>query len=367
MFTVGVGLAVGCTAMNASADGLSDFYQQLAQQRYFNHPVSPRSLGMGGVTTVTHDSSNVLSNPAGLGWMQDAEVSVAYGRDYVSGNDINNFQEIQQDLDSGYAVGAFPIAPTIDGLPEWGNVGFGWSGWRSDVDDTVNIETDGYRIHAAYAKAINPQWSFGYSATYSDNTQETDIGSIEADDGWKHTIGAQWKPDRAWTFGATFFNGQSDADYNTQTLAGQPVSFTLDQDSFGGDIGFGYEWDEQTLLVGQIDYVSYDSEGGLNGQSFNEDGESWGFRTGIEHAFTDDFRGRAGYRYQANLDYDFDAAPELNGTAKFNAVSAGIGWDIGDFLRLDYGTEYRWIADGDWSHWVSASFPFSICVEDYES
>jgi long-subunit fatty acid transport protein len=345
----------------ARADGVQDFYVQLAHQRFYANPQSARSWGMGGsINSVSHDSSNVLQNPAGLGWMEDAEVSAAYGYETITGNDRDTFADIEQEFDSGYAVGAFPIVPTLDGLPEYGTFGLGWSGFDSDVDDSLNTETDGYRLHFAYGVAVNPYWSVGYSLSYNDQTQENDVSRIEGDDGYRHTMGVQYKHSDVWTFGSSLFIAQGDPTVSVGNL-----SSDIDQDSIGFDVGAAYLYQQGTLVGMQIDYVSYDAEGDIGGVSLNEDGDAMGVRLGVEQDLNEWSKGRLGYRYQSNFEYDFDRDEAASGTAKFNAISfgAGVFWD---HLRLDYGAEYRWIADGDWSHWVTASVPFSLCVEDYE-
>src|SRR5687767_10621554 len=109
-------------ATAALADGRADYYQQLAHQRYFDSLQNARTFGMGGSSMPTsQDSSSITTNPAGLGLMQDAEVSASYGRDYISGNDITDFGDVQQDFDHGHALAAMPLAPQYDALPLYGN------------------------------------------------------------------------------------------------------------------------------------------------------------------------------------------------------------------------------------------------------
>jgi hypothetical protein len=60
---------------------------------------------------------------------------------------------------------------------------------------------------------------------------------------------------------------------------------------------------------------------------------------------------------------------QLDGSAKYNAFSAGAGVRY-DFdrdsaiqaIRLDYGVEYRMVGEDDWQHLVTVSAPFDICL-----
>jgi hypothetical protein len=75
--------------------------------------------------------------------------------------------------------------------------------------------------------------------------------------------------------------------------------------------------------------------------------------------------------YGGNLSYDYERAElnDLNGnSAKYNAWTAGAGvvFPIGkeyyvESVNLDYGVQYRAIAENDWQHVVTVSAPFSPC------
>jgi Outer membrane protein beta-barrel domain len=352
------------------ADGVMDFYQQLAKQRYFDSPQSARDVGLAGSSVSTsQDSSNVLGNPAGLGFMRQAEVSTTYGRDFVSGRDTDDYGSIEQDIDSGYVVGAFPIAPTLDGLPALGNVGFGWSGFQSSVDDVANTETEGYRLHAAYAKALSETLSLGYSFAYVTNEQDSSTHKFDNGNGYRHALGVEHLASHDLTLGSTAFVGWAqDGRHSLPSLGGKA---NIDLLSYGLDFGAAYRVLPKTTMLFRADFVRYETDAGPvnDGPALDLDeyGHQFGGRVGVEQGINDWLTVRAGYRYQANTKYQFDYAPDEAGTAKYNAVSFGAGVEIGDYARIDYGAEYRAVGADDWSHYVTVSVPFSICREDWAS
>lgn len=171
---------------HAMADGRTDHDHQFSQQRYFDLPQNAESFGMAGTTVTTlSDSSSVLGNPAGLGFMKDADVSATYAYNQLTGNDLNTYQDIEQTGHSGHAVtAALPIGPTLDGTPH-GNIGFGWSGYRGDANDAADTDTDGYRLHLSYGNDISSNLSLGYGVSYlHDNWEEQYTGDkVGMDDG----------------------------------------------------------------------------------------------------------------------------------------------------------------------------------------
>ncbi len=349
------------------ADGLADYYSQLAHQRFFNYQRSARSIGMGGSSFVTDtDSTSIFGNPAGLGFMENAEVSVNYARDYISGKDITDYDDVQFDLDSGYAVGAFPISPNLDGLPNYGNIAFGWNGARGSSDDDFDSRSRGYGIHLAYAKALSDTVSLGYGVSYMADTFKNNTGlKYKLEDGVRQNVGLMIKPNDKWRFGAMGFYGFGGPDVDTQ--AGKN---SFDVWSAGADVGAAYMVSDATTLASSVDYTYMKAKDGsftgLAARGDKEDGSALNARIGVEHKINDRISARLGYRYAANFGYDFIGLPEaVSQHAKFNGVSIGAGVNLTKSLRLDYGAEYRAVGDGDWTHAVSATVPFSICLEDY--
>lgn len=342
LFTLGLALC----AAPAFADGQEDYYHQFNQQRFFNYPQTARTLGMGGSSSVTHSGAySTMGNPAGLGMMKDAEVAMGYGYSQLTGKDSADYGDIEQESHSGYAMGAFPIMPYSDALPAWGNIGLGWSGDRSDTDDVANTDTDGARLHFAYSKAVNDNFSLGYAISVGKDKVDSDTRNYEMDNAIRHNVGAMWKASEATDFGMNVFYGDGDDDLERD--------LSVDRDSWGIEAGIAHDISDATTLAFSTDYVTYNSDPGI-------DTNGWGIKTGVEHMFNESLTGRAGYRYQANTDGGFGDSD--SDTAKYNAVSLGIGTALG-MVNLDYGAEYRATGEGDWSHLVSATVPFSICKE----
>ena len=372
-------IVVGLTATalfassQAIADGRADFYSQLMQQRYYDQPQNARTFGMGGSTVQTSsDSSSVIGNPAGLGLMNNGDFSVTYGHNQVSGREQPNYDSIEQTENSGSALLALPIGPTSDGLPNYGNLGLGWHGYDSDADDSINTQTDGYQATFAYGKSISDKWALGYGLTYFNDSLDTDVAEFSGDNGFRHTLGVQGKVTDVLTFGSTFFIGNG--DHETK-LVGSGINGDSSLKEYGIDAGFGYQMGK-TMLAFAAGYTHYDANGDLLTGPDNvvfggdEEGDTFNIRFGVEHEVAENFVLRGGYRFAGVTSYDF-SRPEIddfNGSAKYNAWSAGFGTNIniGDgyfrTLKLDYGVEYRQVGEHDWQHVVTASLPFSICA-----
>ncbi len=339
-----VGLASVTTLTPAFADGVEDYYHQQNQQRFFNYPQSARTLGAAGSSAVTSSGSfATVANPAGLGWMRDAEVSGTYGYEQLTGNSSSDYSDIESETNSGDVLAAFPIMPYSNATPAGGNIGFGWSGYNGDVNSSTD-NTDGYRLHLAYAKAISDETSLGYSISYHNDEIKDSIWDSEEDDGVKQTVGAQFKTGDTTTVGVSTF-------YGFGTAEGNDGNEDADRSSWGAELGLAEQLAETTLLTTSVDYANYNTDNG------NPDTYGWGFKVGIEEALTDWLKARAGYRYQANMDGIFDH----DANAKYNAVAFGLGVKLAESLFVDYGAEYRHVGDGDWSHLISATVPFSIC------
>jgi hypothetical protein len=326
----------------ALADGVEDFSHQFNQQRFYNYPQSARTLGMGSSSAVTSAGAySVLSNPAGMGFQKDADVTVGYAYDQLSGKDASNYSNIEQERDSGYALASLPIMPYTDAPPAWGNFGFGWSGYDGDVNDADDTTTDGYGLHFAYAKAVSDSLSLGYGISVLNDNVDSVVGKYENNDAIKHTVGAQYKMSDSTMLGLSTFYGTGEGEYD---------GAKTDLDSWGVEAGISEKMSDSLTLAFSTDYVSYEDD------VINTN--AWGFKVGAEQVLTDSLVGRLGYRYQSNVSGGFGDTD--SDTAKFNAVSFGLGAELG-LVNLDYGAEYRSIGQGDWSHLVSATVPFSLC------
>ena len=92
-----------------AGDDAEEFFIQHQQRRYFDLPMSARTLGMGGsILPTARDASSVFGNPAGLGWLDKMELSLSYSRDRISGEEFPipagtpNFRDIDEDFNEGF-------------------------------------------------------------------------------------------------------------------------------------------------------------------------------------------------------------------------------------------------------------------------
>lgn len=362
-------IAACCAPQIARADAQEDFYFQFAKQRYFERLTTARNVGLGGAANVTAtDSSSVAGNPAGIGMMGKAEFSGSYVRNEVTGRDYPFYDKVQQDIDAGHVRLALPLGPNLDDLPDWGNIGLGWTGYDSDVDDNLNTETDGTQLHFAYAKALNPHLSLGYSLDFIDDNFENDaVSNYEMTDGFRHNFGVQWWKDKSFGVGALFYFAYGDP--NADIVGAGKNDY--ETEAFGFELGASWRWD-RTLLAVSADYNDYDTEDSNSrfgfGPNGNEDGDDFSFRLGIEQTLVGDWlKGRIGYRYAGLQDYKIEATNgDIDGSAKHNVLALGLGADLGRYLRVDYGVEMRFVGDeNDVLHAVTATVPFSLCREDW--
>ena len=346
----GVMLFVAGFGANVYADGVEDYYYQINQARYFDLPQNARTFAMAGSSVATStDSSSVLGNPAGIGFMKDAEVSGTYYYQQTTGNDVVDYSDIEQRGDAGHVLAAFPIVPYKDALPEYGNIGLGWSGFRGNANDSFDNDQHAWRLHLAYAKAINDSLSLGYSFTYQNERTNYLVTEGKMNDGIRQAIGLEYKLSQDTTLGLSTMYGFGSEKINDV----YPLMWEKNRDrlrSWGMEGGVA-----QKALAGlwtaAIGYTGY-------WQNVGEDANAWSFRLGTEYpVWSDWLKLRAGYRYQANLGYAI--GDEEN--AKYNAVSFGAGVNVNKWFNVDYAAEYRSIGAGDWSHYVTLVVPFSLC------
>ena len=330
------------------ADGREDYYTQTSQLSYFNTPENARTIGMAGSSVATSsDSSSVTGNPAGLGFMKDADVSLTYARNNISGNDGTTFAGTKAEIDSGQALAALPIVPTLDGTPKYGTFGFGWTGFKGDTNDSDNTELKNYSLDLAYGKDLSDQLAVGYAFAYNQNKIKafnaagTESLTAKLDNGIRQEIGAQYKASKATTYGVSTHYGFGSFDTDGAGSA--------DIGNWGFDAGVGHTMGA-TLVSASIDYNRYNNEA--------DDFNAWSFRTGVEQSLTNYLKARLGYRYTAITNADFGYG---NNNSKYNAVSFGLGVQLAKYLMADYGAEYRASGDGDWLHTVTLSVPFSLC------
>lgn len=361
---------------SASADGKAhEFYFQQNQQRFVTQAQDARMFGLGGSTMqTTANSLATVTNPAGLGLMKYGDVSATYGYNEITGNRFPDGGKLKDKQHSGQLYGATPINPVKDGLPESGNLGLGWYGrdgnWTYDPDDT---ETSTYQVSAAYGKAISDRLSVGYGLTYQNDDLSATGYEYTSTNSFLHTIGMQYRDGEDLTFGSSVSIGHG--SHSLEYTSGRPGQ---DVDQFSLTWAGGVEYHMgSTTVAGGLDFSYLDNSGGDNNQVdqvvFGGDSHAYlmNARVGIEEQVEDWLAVRAGYRYASNFnwEYDRDSLDQLDGSAKYNAFSAGAGVRY-DFdrdsaiqaIRLDYGVEYRMVGEDDWQHLVTVSAPFDICL-----
>jgi hypothetical protein len=366
--------AVVSNSAVADSKKAHDFYFQQSQKRFFGQPQNARTFGMAGSSVATSsDSSSTVGNPAGLGMMQKGDFSVSYSNNEISGREFPSGDRIREKEGMGSVLMAVPLGPVKDDLPDFGNLGFGWSGRTGDwgSSDDLNTDSDAYQLTLAYGAAIDKDTSIGYSLTYNNDKLRSDIYNYKMTNGFNHTVGLQNQVSEDLSLGA-----QVNVGHGSHGLRSTAGNESVDQLSVGTAFGAALKLAPETTLTGSADYTYYRNNGDgvvadprivFGGDSFGHVGS---VRVGIEHMLADWVALRGGYRYAANFNWEYDR-PELDGldgSAKFNAWSAGLGLkhDLGQdsfiqAVHLDYGVEYRALGNDDWQHVITLSAPFDLC------
>jgi len=377
LLTVGV---VGASALlsifssSASADDTKDFYFQQAQDRYYQYPTTARILGMGGSSNFTStDSSAVVGNPAGLGFMKKGEFSGTYGHSTTSGDEFPTGREgLESTTNSGTGLMAIPLGEYPDQTPEFGNLGLGWSsnysGYDGDSFDTSARQT---KVFGAYSMNVDDSLSLGYSLGWNkDKLQSNDLYNYPMANGFRHTLGAMYKYDSDFTIGATLIAGHG----RHHALFGPGFEGVSKTNQFGAGIGAQYQMGS-TLVAANIDYTYLDTNGDVESSipqniiGGDEQGNVFNVRLGVEQAVAEGFLVRGGYRFAGLADYSYGRTElePLDGSAYYHAVTLGAGvyfdtdWAYVPRVNLDYGVEYRAVGNDDWQHGVTLSLPFDVC------
>lgn len=379
----GTAVAMSLCATMISGTAFADrkaheFYFQENQQRFILPAFDARMMGMGGSTMLTTRNSLATStNPGGLGLMKYGDMSATYSYNEITGNQYPSGQKVKDKQSIGQVFGATPINPTLDDLPQSGNLGLGWMGrdgsWTYDPDNT---DVGTYQIVGAYGKSIGHRTALGYGLTYQHDTVDSDTHNYDSSESFLHTVGLQHLYDDELTFGGTVFVGHG--KHKLEHLADLRQNQDVSQLSAGAGVGMEYTVGTTAAALG-ADYT-FARNNGTDDPIANDLNSVWGgdsigrwmnVRAGIEEQVFDWLALRLGYRYAANFNWDYSRAElaDLTGSAKYSAYGGGAGvhyvFDKDDFIRalhLDYAVEYRDVARGDWQHMLSLSAPFDLCV-----
>ncbi len=297
----GLGLAALAIPLAAVADDTRDLYFQEAQQRYYEYPQNARTFGMAGSSAQTSmDSSSVLGNPAGLGFMSDGEVSGTYSYNRISGDEFPTGENVDQRENNGSALFAMPIGPRLDAPPDYGNFGMAWTSrdgdWRDDTYDTVTETT---QVVAAYAYPVSSDLTLGYSIGWTeDRFQSKQIFHYPMGNGFRHTLGAMYKQEEM-TVGVSVLGAHG----THHALYGPGIEEHSQTNAFGIDAGVEFAVVPQTVLALSAGYRHLGSDGGVessipaNVVGGAENGNTFDARIGVEQTLNDEFKVRAGYRY----------------------------------------------------------------------
>jgi hypothetical protein len=352
-------LAAGGISDPASAGDEEEYFIQHALQKYFDLPQSARALGMGGaIRPVETGAAALFGNPAGLARVERAEAALSYGFHQISGEEFLSpggtpqFDDIDEDLDRWSLQAAFPLSKEY-----YATLGVGVSFYDTDVDDSVDTETDGWRLHLAYAGAVNEDLDLGIALSYLRDKEENDFADYEMDSGWLIEPGLMYRVNDNLILGLSLFLGFGATESDIVTgLKGDG-----DRRSVGVEAGLGWQAGEKTLIAASLDLTSYDHDADVEGIEAGENGHAIGVHLGIEQTEVFEWLDlRAGYRFQY-IDYDFAASgvvTALSDDIDIHALSAGFTILPCDYFSLDGGMEYRFVGDDDFSGVVRLNFFF---------
>lgn len=362
-----IGLVGFCTCMllaPAGANESMEYFIQHALDLYFDLPSDARHTGLAGSRLATSDGvDGLFANPAGLGWLRDVSLQATYlydrqgGEEFIIPAGTPDFNSVHENIHNLHAQLGVPLKGG-----EWGVVGVGISGWSSDVNDQLNTETDGWRLTLGVAKAFNESISAGYTLTLIDGKHDNDWDRSDTDDGLRHALGLQWRPDPAWLVGVHGFYATGDQESEIKLLG----PYSGDRSSWGVGIGAAWRVNDKTTLSAGADYTDYDLDahiffpaGGLN-ENIDESGEVLALCVGVEHRFSEAISGRAGVAYHA-IDYEFNdsrVVEHLSGDADHVALALGLGWQASETVRVDYGFGLRFVGDTDMTHALTLAIAF---------
>lgn len=352
-------LAAGGIVSVASAGDAEEYFIQHALQKYFDLPQSARGLGMGGaIRPVETGAAALFGNPAGLARVERAEAAFSYGYHQISGEEFLSppgtprFDNIDEDFDRWSLQAAIPLSKEY-----YATLGVGLAFHDSDVDDSVDTETDGWSLHLAYAGAANEDLDLGIALSYIRDKEENDFADYEMDSGWLIEPGLIYRINDDLVLGLSLFLGFGDTESDIVTgLKGDG-----DRLSFGVETGLGWRAGENTLIAVAMDLTRYDHDADVGGIKADEDGHAIGLHLGIEQTEVFEWLDlRAGYRFQY-IDYDFDdsgVVTDLSDEIDIHALSGGFTIVPCDYFALDGGVEYRFIGDGDLSGVIRLNFFF---------
>ena len=358
------------TGETVFASPQNDFYIRQALDRYFVLPQDAESLSMAGASGASCKSSQcIYLNPAGLGFLDSAELSLEVGQWSVTGDDLFG-DGVEQSAYNGFVTAALPLGQIVDERPRFGTIAIGYSRYNGETDDQISTSPDGHRRSIAYGYSPLKDLSLGYSFTFYDDQLHSELADLHSHARLLHIWGAQFKFNEGWELSSTirFGIGQSDTEdfrFNSNGLS-HPREY-------GGALAVSKTIESLRIALA-VDYSRVKSRGTLNGVDLpvpiggSEEGDVYNIRLGLEKTFYEKFIVRAGLRWHEVLNYEFkrEDLRDLSGTVTGLGSSGGIGYryrrcdDGKDLFRLDYGFEYLSIGSGAWQQLITLSVPLKI-------
>lgn len=351
------------------ADTTNVFYIRQSIARFFNLPQSARSLGMGGTEVpITFDNNSIFGNPAGLGFMKNAQLSGTLGHNRHIGSEFLTKEDIVEDDPNGSVLFSYPLNKGDKDPARYGVIGAGYSRYNGSTNDSINTKNDGHTRSIAYGTAVNEKVSIGYGLTFFDDQLRSDLADYHAHARFRHSLGTQYHITPDINVGLLVFYGLGQSDFEEFSVQSNGLTH---QKQWSGDLGASYKINN-TVLNASINYDHYSASGNVPVQSRlivigdDEAGATTGFHFGVEQSVTSSFDLRAGYHLQEVNGYHYQRSDIkiLNGGLHLNAFSIGAGYAFSDCLgflskiQIDYGLQYGIAGKGEWEHLLSAGIYF---------
>lgn len=324
------------------ADGAEDFFTRHTLARYFQTPVTARSLGMGGAFAALKDGTlGVVGNPATLSSVQKKEISLTYEYENVSGELPGTFTSVDEDIHRGLILGAMPIMEPF-------TIGIGFEPSYSELDDTNSRETNTFQVPFGIAYKVNDMVSVGYGISYFDDEVESNLFTTESQEAFSHRFGFIYDYSADLSLGFVGSVGHGDVDSNNVNTAVSSGDFS----NWGIRGGVAWQAQPQLLVVGDIAYTENDSDGSTNFLGtiipYDEGLEVLSVQGGAEYMLNEMFDLRTGVGY-TNIDYD-TIDPTLSALiddSDWVHWSGGASYQICDNASADAAVEIRFLDDVD--------------------
>jgi hypothetical protein len=362
----------------ASASPINEFYIRQALDRYFTLPRDADTLATAGSSAMTcSDSDCMFLNPAGLGEVEDIQLSTSLGFSLLNGQDFFTEEHLEQNEYIGDVILGFPLGTADPRKPRYGTLTLAYSRYDGHTDDMLHTTPDGHRRSLAYGISPSDELSLGYSFTFYDDQLHNDFSDLHSHSRLLHIWGIQYRPDKKLEIGSTFSLGIGQSDTTDFRFDSNGLSHLR---SYSGNIGVtgdlaGYR------VSASADYTRVESRGNLDGVAppvvigGDESGNIYNVRVGAEKPLSENFSARAGLRYEEVESYKFhrEDLADLSGQVRGPAVALGIQYRIpGSYSHqpaavLSYGVERLFIGDGVWQHLLTLKVPLSHRETEDES